>query len=105
MQHVALLTNDIFESLRVMMQATAWGGYEFMPGQGHDYYERVKVKLGEASPFSEAQLALAEKMGILIDKDDQGILMQIFTKPIGDRPTIFFEIIQVNKDNSDCSVC
>jgi len=33
-------------------------------------------------------------MGILIDKDDQGILLQIFTKPIGDRPTIFFEIIQ-----------
>lgn len=66
-----------------------------MPGQAHDYYERVKVKLGAENPFSEEQLAKIEKLGILIDKDDQGILMQIFTKPIGDRPTIFFEIIQV----------
>lgn len=93
-QHVALLSNDIFETLAVMQSATAWGGYEFMPGQAHDYYERVKVKLGPDAPFTEEQYATAEKMGILIDKDDQGILMQIFTKPIGDRPTIFFEIIQ-----------
>jgi len=77
------------------MEATPWGGFEFMPGQAHDYYERVKVKLGADNPFSEEQLAIIEKRGILIDKDDQGILMQIFTKPIGDRPTIFFEIIQV----------
>ncbi len=83
-----------------MQAATVSGGFEFMPGQAHDYYERVKVKLGADNPFSEEQLAIIEKRGILIDKDDQGILMQIFTKPIGDRPTFFFEIIQVTSCSS-----
>ena len=64
-----------------------------MPNQDHGYYERVKGRIGEGA-FTEEQYAMAEKMGVLIDKDDQGILLQIFTKPIGDRPTIFFEIIQ-----------
>lgn len=40
------------------------------------------------------QLAQVEKLGLLVDRDDQGVLLQIFTKPIGDRPTFFFEIIQ-----------
>uniref|UniRef100_A0A7S3HU75 4-hydroxyphenylpyruvate dioxygenase n=1 Tax=Spumella elongata TaxID=89044 RepID=A0A7S3HU75_9STRA len=93
-QHVALMTHDIYRTMDLMTEATPWGGFEFMPGQAHDYYERVKVKLGAENPFSEEQLAKIEKLGILIDKDDQGILMQIFSKPIGDRPTIFFEIIQ-----------
>ena len=94
-QHIALFTPDIISTLSHMQAATASGGFEFMPAQAHDYYERVKVKLGAENPFSEEQLAKIEKLGILIDKDDQGILMQIFTKPIGDRPTFFFEIIQV----------
>jgi len=89
------MTHDIYRTMELMMEATPWGGFEFMPGQAHDYYERVRVKLGAENPFSEEQLATIEKRGILIDKDDQGILMQIFTKPIGDRPTFFFEIIQV----------
>jgi 4-hydroxyphenylpyruvate dioxygenase len=45
--------------------------------------------------MNEEQYQLAEELGILIDRDDQGPLLQIFTKPIGDRPTVFFEIIQV----------
>jgi 4-hydroxyphenylpyruvate dioxygenase-like putative hemolysin len=45
--------------------------------------------------LNEEQYKLAEELGILIDRDDQGTLLQIFTKPIGDRPTVFFEIIQV----------
>lgn len=44
--------------------------------------------------LTKEQLAEAEELGILVDKDDQGVLLQIFTKPIGDRPTLFFEIIQ-----------
>ena len=94
-QHIALFTPDIITTLGHMQAATASGGFEFMPAQAHDYYERVKAKLGAENPFSEEQFAKIEKLGILIDKDDQGILMQIFTKPIGDRPTFFFEIIQV----------
>jgi 4-hydroxyphenylpyruvate dioxygenase len=44
--------------------------------------------------LTEEQYKEAEELGILVDKDDQGVLLQIFTKPIGDRPTLFFEIIQ-----------
>jgi 4-hydroxyphenylpyruvate dioxygenase len=44
--------------------------------------------------LSAEQLAEAQQLGILVDRDDQGVLLQIFTKPIGDRPTLFFEIIQ-----------
>ena len=98
MQHVALFSNDIFGTLQYMRDATNWGGFEFMAGQGHDYYERVKVRVGDGDgQLTEEHYRLAEEMGVLIDKDDQGILLQIFTKPIGDRPTIFFEIIQVRR--------
>lgn len=92
-QHVALFTEDIFHTLELMRSATAWGGFEFMPGQGADYYQRVRERVGFKS-VTEEQYKLAEEMGVLIDQDDQGVLLQIFTKPIGDRPTIFFEIIQ-----------
>ena len=92
-QHVALFTADVFGTLETMRSATAWGGFEFMPGQGPAYYERVKKMVGEGV-FTDEQWAQAETMGLLVDKDDQGILLQIFTKPLGDRPTIFFEIIQ-----------
>jgi 4-hydroxyphenylpyruvate dioxygenase len=44
--------------------------------------------------LTEEQFKEAEELGILVDKDDQGVLLQVFTKPIGDRPTLFFEIIQ-----------
>ena len=44
--------------------------------------------------LTREQYAECEELGILVDKDDQGVLMQIFTRPFGDRPTIFFEIIQ-----------
>lgn len=44
--------------------------------------------------LTKEQLAEAEELGLLVDKDDQGVLLQIFTKPISDRPTLFFEIIQ-----------
>jgi len=92
-QHVAFYTPDIFNTLELMRSATAWGGFEFQAGQDHSYYERVKERVGFDS-MTEEQYVMAEKMGVLIDKDDQGILLQIFTKPIGDRPTVFFEIIQ-----------
>jgi 4-hydroxyphenylpyruvate dioxygenase len=44
--------------------------------------------------LTQEQLQEVEELGLLVDKDDQGILLQIFTKPISDRPTLFFEIIQ-----------
>lgn len=69
-------------------------GFSFMDSPGEEYYENVQQRLGEPCPLTEEQLALAKYFHVLIDKDDQGILLQIFTKPIGDRPTSFIEIIE-----------
>ena len=46
--------------------------------------------------MTQEEYSLVEDLKLLVDKDDQGVLLQIFTKPIGDRPTFFFEIIQVS---------
>ena len=54
------------------------------------YYEEVPERIGEI----DEQLADLERLGILVDRDDEGYLLQVFTAPIGDRPTIFFEIIE-----------
>jgi 4-hydroxyphenylpyruvate dioxygenase len=91
-QHVALKTDDIFATLRKMREATVYGGFEFMPAPGVRYYKGLPSKIG---PYlTEAEFLMCEELGILVDRDDQGILLQIFTKPIGDRSTFFFEIIQ-----------
>ena len=90
---MALFTDDIFHTLRSMRVATASGGFEFMASQPSSYYTRKRGLLGGV--LTEEQYQLSEQMGVLIDKDDQGVLLQIFTQPIGDRPTAFFEIIQV----------
>jgi 4-hydroxyphenylpyruvate dioxygenase len=52
----------------------------------------LKDRVGDV--LTAEQLTEVEKLGLLVDRDDQGTLLQIFTKPIGDRPTLFFEIIQ-----------
>ena len=54
------------------------------------YYEDVPVRVPEVAE----QLADLREQGILVDRDDEGYLLQIFTKPVGDRPTMFFEIIE-----------
>ena len=55
-----------------------------------EYYDEVPERIGEI----EEDLADLRRLGILVDRDDEGYLLQIFTKPVGDRPTIFFEIIE-----------
>ena len=54
------------------------------------YYEDVPMRVPEVAE----QLADLREQGILVDRDDEGYLLQIFTKPVGDRPTMFFEIIE-----------
>eukprot|EP00271_Cylindrocystis_brebissonii_P013236 TRINITY_DN32930_c0_g1_i1.p1 TRINITY_DN32930_c0_g1~~TRINITY_DN32930_c0_g1_i1.p1 ORF type:complete len:425 (-),score=78.19 TRINITY_DN32930_c0_g1_i1:1320-2594(-) len=91
-QHMALLTKDIFHTLREMRGKTELGGFDFMPRPSAKYYAGLPDKIGDV--LSAQQLQECQKLGILVDKDDQGVLLQIFTKPLGDRPTIFLEIIQ-----------
>jgi len=92
-QHLALKTYDIFHTLRKMQERSDWGGFEFMPHPGKGYYERLPERIGEGI-LSQEEIDLCDQLGILVDKDDQGVLLQIFTKPLSDRPTVFVEIIQ-----------
>lgn len=73
------------------------GGFEFLDPPSSGYYDRVVQRLGNKinNMLSAAQFQLAKRFGVLIDADEEGILLQIFTKPVTDRPTLFFEIIQV----------
>ena len=67
-------------------------GFELMKRPSDEYYRELPDRLGDQlTPDQYEQL---EELGILADSDEEGILLQVFTKPIGDRPTFFFEIIQ-----------
>uniref|UniRef100_A0A6N2KM13 4-hydroxyphenylpyruvate dioxygenase n=1 Tax=Salix viminalis TaxID=40686 RepID=A0A6N2KM13_SALVM len=86
-QHLALVSEDIFRTLREMRKRSAVGGFEFMPSPPPTYYKNLKSRAGDV--LSDEQIKQCEELGILVDRDDQGTLLQIFTKPVGDRPTIF----------------
>ncbi|KAL0378763.1 UNVERIFIED_CONTAM: 4-hydroxyphenylpyruvate dioxygenase [Sesamum radiatum] len=91
-QHLALVSEDIFRTLREMRKRSGVGGFEFMPSPPPTYYKNLKSRARDV--LTDEQIEECEKLGILVDRDDQGTLLQIFTKPVGDRPTIFIEIIQ-----------
>ena len=84
-QHIAVATNDIIHTVREMTSR----GVEFLyiPGT---YYDTVGDRVGEI----EEDMSKLKELGIMVDRDDEGYLLQIFTKPVEDRPTMFFEIIQ-----------
>ena len=84
-QHVALSTRDIVGTVAELRER----GVEFLPIP-ESYYDEVPERIGEI----EQDLADLRRLGILVDRDDEGYLLQIFTKPLGDRPTIFFELIE-----------
>ena len=92
-QHMALFTSDIFKTMRKMRAASQDGGFEFMATQPTSYYKNIPNRIGDDALTSD-QLRQAEELGLLVDRDDQGILLQIFTRPVSDRPTLFLEIIQ-----------
>jgi len=92
LQHLALKTNDIVKTLREMRSRSDFGGFDFMPNLGPSYYKGLPARIGDALPAEKYKEC--EELGILVDIDDQGVLLQIFTKPLGDRPTVFIEIIE-----------
>ncbi|WP_372765958.1 4-hydroxyphenylpyruvate dioxygenase [Lutibacter sp.] len=84
-QHIAVATNNILETVKAL---TARGvEFLYVPGS---YYDTVLDRVGDI----DEDLAALKDLGILVDRDDEGYLLQIFTKPVTDRPTLFFEIIQ-----------
>ena len=86
-QHLALATNDILRTVDAMRAE----GVEFL-STPDSYYEdpELRARIGEVRVSIEEQ----QSRGILVDRDEDGYLLQIFTKPIGDRPTVFFELIE-----------
>lgn len=84
-QHIALATNNIIDTITKLTER----GVEFLYVP-ESYYDTVLDRVGEI----DEDLEPLKKLGILIDRDDEGYLLQLFTKPVVDRPTMFFEIIQ-----------
>jgi 4-hydroxyphenylpyruvate dioxygenase len=84
-QHVALRTEDIVKTVRTLRE----NGVEFL-GMPHAYYEQLPERVGDVGVSIET----LEELGIEADRDEEGYLLQIFTRPIQDRPTFFFEIIE-----------
>lgn len=84
-QHIAVATDDIVFTISEMRNR----GVEFLYVPG-SYYDTVKERVG----IIEEDLEELKKWGIMVDRDEEGYLLQIFTKPVEDRPTLFFEIIQ-----------
>jgi len=84
-QHVALTTTDIVRTVRELTAR----GVRFLRTPA-SYYEELPARVGEIGE----DLAALRELGILADRDDEGYLLQIFTSPLGDRPTLFLEIIE-----------
>jgi 4-hydroxyphenylpyruvate dioxygenase len=84
-QHIALATNDILHTVKSLHAQ----GIDFLHVP-HTYYTDLQARVGAIDePIDEL-----EELGILVDRDDEGYMLQIFTRPVEDRPTLFFEIIQ-----------
>ena len=84
-QHIALATNDILSTVGRLQQQ----GVSFLKVP-HSYYTELEGRVGHIDePIQEL-----EELGILVDRDDEGYMLQIFTRPVEDRPTLFYEIIQ-----------
>ncbi len=89
-QHIAVTTNDIIETVSLLRSR----GVEFLSTPPPAYYEAIPERLGEHMSMMKEDISALEKLGIMVDADEEGYLLQIFTKPVQDRPTMFFEIIQ-----------
>jgi 4-hydroxyphenylpyruvate dioxygenase len=89
-QHIAIATDDIIGTVTQLKAR----GIEFLSAPPHAYYQAIPERLGVHMEMMKEDLNAIEKLAIMVDADEDGYLLQIFTKPVQDRPTLFFEIIQ-----------
>ena len=89
-QHIAVATDDIISTVRGMRAR----GVEFLSTPPDTYYMAAPERLAEHNHELKEDLETLKSLGIMIDADEEGYLLQIFTRPVEDRPTLFFEIIQ-----------
>lgn len=85
-QHIAVATKDIVKTVTELKSR----GVEFLSAPPNAYYEMLPDRVGKI----DEDIAKLQRLGILVDRDEEGYLLQIFTKPVEDRPTLFFEIIE-----------
>ena len=89
-QHIAIATDDIIQTVRELRSR----GVEFLSAPPKEYYTAIPTRLGAHMKIMNENIDELEELAILVDADEEGYLLQIFTKPVEDRPTLFFEIIQ-----------
>ena len=89
-QHIAVATDDVIKTVAQLKAR----GVEFLPPPPQEYYDGIPERLGKHRDMMKEDIKELQKLSILVDADEEGYLLQIFTKPIEDRPTLFFEIIQ-----------
>lgn len=89
-QHIAVATDDIIKTVAELKAR----GVEFLPPPPQAYYDEIPQRLGVHKDMMKEDIKELQKLSILVDADEEGYLLQIFTKPVEDRPTLFFEIIQ-----------
>ena len=89
-QHIAVATDDIIATVGQLRER----GVEFLSIPPQEYYDAVPLRLEEHNHELKEDIEKLKSLGILIDADEEGYLLQIFTRPVEDRPTLFFEIIQ-----------
>ena len=90
-QHIAMSSRDIIKTVKKLKS----NGVEFLLTP-QSYYDTLIARVGEF----EEDINILSELGILVDSDENGYMLQIFTKPIQDRPTLFYEIIQRKGSNS-----
>ena len=89
-QHLAVATDDIIATVKHLRT----NGVEFLPPPPQAYYDAIPKRLGKHMKLMKEDISKLQEFSVLVDADEEGYLLQIFTKPLQDRPTLFFEIIQ-----------
>ncbi|MFM2264932.1 MAG: hypothetical protein RLZ77_350 [Bacteroidota bacterium] len=89
-QHIAIATDDIISTVTQLRAR----GVEFLSAPPKSYYDAIPSRLGAHMDMMKEDLNSLQNLAIMIDADEEGYLLQIFTKPVEDRPTLFYEIIQ-----------
>ena len=89
-QHIAVATDNIIETVSKLRSR----GVEFLSTPPDAYYDAIPQRLGAFDHELREDIEAIKKLGIMVDADEEGYLLQIFTKPVEDRPTLFYEIIQ-----------
>lgn len=89
-QHIAIATDNIIETVKKLKSR----GIDFLSAPPKEYYREIPKRLGSHMKVMKEDISELQELAILVDADEEGYLLQIFTKPVEDRPTLFFEIIQ-----------